>query len=89
MGIALQGSTMKHGISLHTLLRKSADLSGPCVLIAGDMQGAIFGGLLDCPLKPPPRRKYLGTNQTFVFTTVDGLPRLFKATDCYHIVFAS
>ncbi|KAK1304897.1 hypothetical protein QJS10_CPB11g01150 [Acorus calamus] len=73
-------STLKHGISLQTLLRKSADLSGPCLLITGDMQGAIFGGLLDCPLKPTAKRKYQGTNQTFVFTTIYGEPRLFRAT---------
>ncbi|KAF8401979.1 hypothetical protein HHK36_012930 [Tetracentron sinense] len=73
-------STLKHGISLRTLLRKSIDLSGPCLLIVGDMQGAVFGGLLECPLKPTVKRKYQGTNQTFVFTTIYGEPRLFRAT---------
>lgn len=73
-------STLKHGISLRTLLRKSADLSGPGLLIVGDRKGAVFGGLLDCPLKPCPKRKYQGTNQTFVFTTKYGEPRLFRAT---------
>ncbi|XP_021607085.1 uncharacterized protein LOC110611213 isoform X3 [Manihot esculenta] len=75
-----EGSTLKHGISLRTLIRKSADLPGPCVLIVGDRQGAVFGGLLECPLKPTPKRKYQGTNQTFVFTTIYGEPRLFRAT---------
>ncbi|XP_043722759.1 oxidation resistance protein 1 isoform X2 [Telopea speciosissima] len=73
-------STLKHGISLRTLLRKSADLSGPCLLIVGDMEGAVFGGLLECPLKPTAKRKYQGTNQAFVFTTIYGEPRLFRAT---------
>lgn len=73
-------STLKHGISLQTLLRRSADLSGPCLLVVGDMQGAVFGGLLDNPPKPTPRRKYQGTSQTFVFTTIYGEPRLFRAT---------
>ncbi|XP_059653014.1 uncharacterized protein LOC132300088 [Cornus florida] len=73
-------STVKHGISLRTLIRKSADLSGVCLLIAGDMQGAVFGGLLECPLKPTAKRKYQGTNQTFVFTTIYGEPRLFRST---------
>lgn len=73
-------STLKHGISLRTLIRKSADLSGPCLLIAGDRKGAIFGGLLECPLRPSPKRKYQGTNQTFVFTTIYGEPRLFRPT---------
>ncbi|CAN0904867.1 Oxidation resistance protein 1 [Linum grandiflorum] len=73
-------STLKHGISLRTLIRKSADLSGPCLLIAGDRQGAIFGGLVDCPLRATSKRKYQGTNQSFVFTTIYGAPRLFRPT---------
>lgn len=73
-------STVKHGISLRTLIRKSADLPGPCLLIAGDMKGAVFGGLLECPLRPTAKRKYQGTNQTFVFTTIYGEPRLFRPT---------
>ncbi|KAK7279189.1 hypothetical protein RJT34_24235 [Clitoria ternatea] len=73
-------STLKHGISLCTLLRNSAKLSGPGLLIVGDMQGAVFGGLLDCPLKPTAKRKYQGTNETFVFTTIYGQPRLFRPT---------
>ncbi|XP_057957415.1 uncharacterized protein LOC131150607 [Malania oleifera] len=73
-------STLKHGISLRTLIRKSADLSGPCLLVVGDMQGAVFGGLLECPLNPTSKRKYQGTNQTFVFTTIYGEPRLFRPT---------
>ncbi|GMH28542.1 hypothetical protein Nepgr_030385 [Nepenthes gracilis] len=73
-------STLRHGISLRTLIRKSSDLSGPCLLIVGDMKGAVFGGLLECPLKPSEKRKYQGTNQTFVFTTIYGVPRLFRPT---------
>uniref|UniRef100_A0A175YQ23 TLDc domain-containing protein n=1 Tax=Daucus carota subsp. sativus TaxID=79200 RepID=A0A175YQ23_DAUCS len=72
------GSTVKHGISLRTLIRKSGDLPGPCLLITGDMQGAIFGGLFESPLAPTAKQKYQGTNQTFVFTTIDGGPRLFR-----------
>ncbi|QCE05130.1 exosome complex component MTR3 [Vigna unguiculata] len=73
-------SSMKHGISLRTLLRNSAKLSGPGLLIVGDTQGAVFGGLVFCPLKPTFKRRYQGTNQTFVFTTVYGQPRLFRPT---------
>ncbi|KAG1354019.1 oxidation resistance protein 1 [Cocos nucifera] len=73
-------STWKHGISLHTLMHRSVNLPGPCLLIVGDMQGAIFGGLLDSPLRPTAKRKYQGTIQTFVFTTIYGDPRLFRAT---------
>ncbi|XP_020225296.1 oxidation resistance protein 1 [Cajanus cajan] len=73
-------STLKHGISLRTLLRNSAKLSGPGLLIVGDKQGAVFGGLLNCPLNPTAKRKYQGTNQTFVFTTIYSQPRLFRPT---------
>ncbi|KAK6646000.1 hypothetical protein PHAVU_L001844 [Phaseolus vulgaris] len=73
-------STLKHGVSLRTLIRKSAELSCPGLLIVGDMKGAVFGGLLECPLKPTAKRKYQGTNETFVFTTVYGQPRLFLPT---------
>ncbi|KAL8542894.1 hypothetical protein ACS0TY_003686 [Phlomoides rotata] len=81
-------STARHGISLQTLLRKSVSLTGPCLLITGDKQGAVFGGLLDCPLKPTSKRKYQGTVQSFVFTTIYGEPRLFRPTGklitCYY-----
>ncbi|CAM8992859.1 unnamed protein product [Rhodiola kirilowii] len=73
-------STLKHGTSLRTLIRQSSQLSGPSLLIVGDTQGAVFGGLLECPLKPTARRKYQGTNQTFVFTNIYGEPRLFRPT---------
>ncbi|KAL8262822.1 hypothetical protein R6Q59_024171 [Mikania micrantha] len=73
-------STLRHGISLRTLIRKSSDLSGPCLLITGDTQGAVFGGLLNGPLIPTPKRKYQGTYETFVFTTLYGAPRLFRPT---------
>ncbi|KAI9194710.1 hypothetical protein LWI28_008502 [Acer negundo] len=80
-------STLKHGISLRTLLRKSADLSGPCILIVGDSKGAVFGGMLECPLKPTSKRKYQGTNQAFVFTTIYGEPRIFRPTGANRYYF--
>lgn len=40
----------------------------------------MFGGLLNGPLRPTEKRKYQGTNQTFVFTTIYGEPRLFRPT---------
>ncbi|CAK9329228.1 unnamed protein product [Citrullus colocynthis] len=80
-------STMKHGISLQTLIRNSHNLPGPCLLIVGDTRGAIFGGLLECPLKPTAKRKYQGTHQTFVFTTKYGDPRLFRATGANHYYY--
>ncbi|KAM7261523.1 hypothetical protein ACFE04_008890 [Oxalis oulophora] len=81
-------STQKDGISLRTLIRKSSDLPGPCLLIVGDVKGAVFGGMIECPLVPTPKRKYQGTNQTFVFTTIYGAPRLFRPTGAnrfYHM----
>ncbi|KVI08066.1 TLDc [Cynara cardunculus var. scolymus] len=61
------GSTVKHGISLRTLIRNSCDLPGPCLLITGDTKGAVFGGLLNSPLTPTPQRKYQakGANRYF------------------------
>ncbi|KAI3826669.1 hypothetical protein L1987_00721 [Smallanthus sonchifolius] len=73
-------STLRHGISLRTLIRKSSDLAGPCLLVTGDTQGAVFGGLLNGPLTPTPKRKYQGTYETFVFTMLYGAPRLFRPT---------
>ncbi|GJT16835.1 TLD domain-containing protein 2 isoform X1 [Tanacetum coccineum] len=74
-------STLKHGMSLRTLIRNTSDLSGPCLLITGDTKGAVFGGLLNCPLMPTPTRKYQGTFQTFVFTTLYGPPTFFRPTE--------
>ncbi|CAI8601884.1 unnamed protein product [Vicia faba] len=73
-------STLKHGISLRTMIRKTAQITTPALLVAGDMQGAVFGALLDCPLIPTTRPKYQGTHQTFVFTNVYGHPRIFLPT---------
>ncbi|KAL0365496.1 UNVERIFIED_CONTAM: hypothetical protein Sangu_0647200 [Sesamum angustifolium] len=86
-----EGSTARHGISLQTLLRKSSGLTGPCLLITGDRQGAVFGGLLDCPLKPTAKRKYQFVNRFLsdlsdrehiraLFSTIYGEPRLFRPT---------
>ncbi|XP_071709401.1 uncharacterized protein [Rutidosis leptorrhynchoides] len=80
-------STLKHGISLRTLIRSTCDLSGPCLLITGDTKGAVFGGLLNCPLTPTPTRKYQGTYQTFVFTTLYGPPTLFRSTGANRYFF--
>lgn len=73
-------STWKHGISLHTLYRRSTYCTGPCLLVVGDRQGAVFGGLLAGPLRPTSSKKYQGTNDTFVFTNVSGTPVLFRPT---------
>ncbi|XP_051146711.1 uncharacterized protein LOC127262186 [Andrographis paniculata] len=76
----LMYSTVRDGISLQTLFRKSNGATGPCLLITGDKKGAVLGGLIECPLKPTAKRKYQGTNQSFVFTTLYGEPRIFRPT---------
>jgi len=73
-------STWKHGISLHTLYRRSTLCPGPCLLVVGDRQGAVFGGLLAGPLSPTSSKKYQGTTDSFVFTNVSGTPVLFRPT---------
>uniref|UniRef100_A0A6N2MTT4 Uncharacterized protein n=1 Tax=Salix viminalis TaxID=40686 RepID=A0A6N2MTT4_SALVM len=35
--LTVEGRTLRHGISLHTLVRKSAALSGPCFLVPTDI----------------------------------------------------
>ncbi|KAL2651256.1 hypothetical protein R1flu_019384 [Riccia fluitans] len=76
-------STAKHGISLLTLYRKAAILPGPCLLVAGDRLGAIFGGLLSSPLKPTLKQKYQGRNESFVFTNVAGDPKVYRSTEIH------
>ncbi|XP_057826576.2 uncharacterized protein LOC131038229 isoform X1 [Cryptomeria japonica] len=73
-------STRKHGISLLTLYRRSAYCPGPCLLVVGDHQGAVFGGLLAAPLLPTSSKKYSGSNDNFVFTNVSGRPIMFRPT---------
>lgn len=73
-------STRKHGISLLTLYRRSTQCPGPCLLVVGDHQGAVFGGLLAAPLLPTSSKKYSGSNENFVFTNVSGRPIMFRPT---------
>ncbi|XP_019181346.1 PREDICTED: nuclear receptor coactivator 7 [Ipomoea nil] len=80
-------STDRDGISLRTLIHKSADTSGPCLLITGDKEGSVFGGLLEAPLTPTAKPKYQGTNQSFVFTTLYGEPRMFRPTGANRYFF--
>ncbi|XWS41563.1 hypothetical protein CRYUN_Cryun17cG0092900 [Craigia yunnanensis] len=72
-------STWRHGISLSTLYRRSMLWSGPSLLVVGDRKGAVFGGLVEAPLKPT-NKKYQGTNSTFVFTDIPGEPVIFRPT---------
>ncbi|EOX92116.1 TLD-domain containing nucleolar protein, putative isoform 1 [Theobroma cacao] len=72
-------STWRHGISLSTLYRRSMLWPGLSLLVVGDRKGAVFGGLVEAPLKPT-NKKYQGTNSTFVFTNRPGDPVIFRPT---------
>ncbi|KAL4645359.1 hypothetical protein ACB092_02G229700 [Castanea dentata] len=73
-------STWRHGISLSTLYRRSMLWPGSSLLVVGDHQGAVFGGMVEAPLRPTDKRKYQGTNDTFVFTNKSGHPDIFRPT---------
>lgn len=70
-------STEKHGMSLLTLYRNSNMISGPLLLVAGDKEGAVFGGLITSNLVPSPKRKYQGSSESFVFSNVSGKSKIF------------
>ncbi|GBG65176.1 hypothetical protein CBR_g49969 [Chara braunii] len=73
-------STERHGISLHTLYRRSALIPGPTLLVVRDTKGAVFGGFASAPLKPSSRKKYQGGAESFVFKEVDGELTLYRQT---------
>ncbi|XP_077213298.1 TLD-domain containing nucleolar protein [Tasmannia lanceolata] len=73
-------STWRHGISLSTLYRRSMLCPGYCLLVVGDRRGGVFGGLVEAPLRPTNKRKYQGTNNTFVFTNISGHVDVFCPT---------
>ncbi|CAN6484720.1 unnamed protein product [Victoria cruziana] len=73
-------STWKHGISLSTLYRRSAVCPGYYLLVVGDRKGAVFGGLMEAPLRPTSRRKYQGSSNSFVFTDISRIPVVFRPT---------
>ncbi|XP_027366649.1 TLD domain-containing protein 2-like [Abrus precatorius] len=73
-------STWKHGISLSTLYRRSMIWPGLSLLVVGDRKGAVFGGMVEAPLRPSNKRKYQGTNNTFVFTNTSGCPVIYRPT---------
>ncbi|KAE9602839.1 hypothetical protein Lal_00049813 [Lupinus albus] len=73
-------STWKHGISLSTLYRRSMLWPGTSLLVVGDRKGAVFGGLVEAPLIASNKRKYQGTNNSFVFTNISGHPVIYRPT---------
>lgn len=73
-------STWRHGISLSTLYRRSNLCPGLSLLVVGDRKGAVFGGLVEAPLRPSTKKRYQGSNKTFVFTNTSGRPVIFRPT---------
>ncbi|KAI4317261.1 hypothetical protein L6164_025147 [Bauhinia variegata] len=73
-------STWRHGISLATMYRRSMLWPGLSLVVVGDRKGAVFGGLIEAPLKPSNKKKYQGTNNTFVFTNTSGHPVIYRPT---------
>nr|KAJ0224206.1 hypothetical protein LSAT_V11C100033200 [Lactuca sativa] len=51
-------STWRHDISLSTLYRRSNLCPGLSLLVVGDRKGAVFGGLVEAPLKPSTKKRY-------------------------------
>ncbi|XP_066319573.1 oxidation resistance protein 1-like [Miscanthus floridulus] len=73
-------STWRHGISLSTLYRRSMLCPGFSLLVVGDKEGTIFGGLVEAPLQPSSSKKYQGTNNSFVFTNLHNHPVIYRPT---------
>nr|XP_043632363.1 oxidation resistance protein 1 [Erigeron canadensis] len=73
-------STWRHGISLSTLYRRSSLCSGLSLLVVGDRNDAVFGGLVEAPLRPSTKKRYQGSNNTFVFTNTPGCTVVFRPT---------
>ncbi|CAA0838144.1 TLD-domain containing nucleolar protein [Striga hermonthica] len=53
---------------------------GLSLLVVGDRNGAIFGGLVEAPLRPSSKRRYQGSNNSFVFSNNSGHPLIFRPT---------
>ncbi|GKD11285.1 oxidation resistance protein 1-like protein [Tanacetum coccineum] len=77
---ALLCSTWRHSISLSTLYRRSSLCSRLSLLVVGDTKGVAFGGLVEAPLRPSTKKRYQGSNNTFVFTNASGYPVIFRPT---------
>uniref|UniRef100_A0A803KSK3 Oxidation resistance protein 1 n=1 Tax=Chenopodium quinoa TaxID=63459 RepID=A0A803KSK3_CHEQI len=91
MGVALQHVEAWH-ITLNPVPEKHAllwlepagiffsTLYLPISIVVGDRGGAVFGGLVEAPLKPSKSRRYQGSNSTFLFTDVPGQPIIYRPT---------
>ncbi|VFQ70144.1 unnamed protein product [Cuscuta campestris] len=82
-------STWRNGISLSTLYRRSMLWPGLSLLVVGDRDGTVFGGLVEAPLRATTKRRYQGTNASFVFTNVSGDPIIFRPTGIAFLHFST
>ncbi|KAJ8546570.1 hypothetical protein K7X08_032644 [Anisodus acutangulus] len=57
-------------------------------MVVGDRNGGVSGGLVDAPLKPTTKRRYQGTNNSFVFSDVSGQPAIFRPTETSDIILS-
>uniref|UniRef100_A0A453R588 TLDc domain-containing protein n=1 Tax=Aegilops tauschii subsp. strangulata TaxID=200361 RepID=A0A453R588_AEGTS len=81
-------STWRHGVSLSTLYRRSMLCSGDSLLIIGDKKGAVFGGLVEAPLRPIMQRKYqVSLPHIFLWCFFDVYSTLQGYTDCVYAIF--
>ncbi|GJT79232.1 oxidation resistance protein 1-like protein [Tanacetum coccineum] len=48
--------------------------------VVGDTKGVVFGGLVEAPLRPSTKKRYQGSNNTFVLTNASGPPVIFRPT---------
>ena len=60
-------STYRDGISLQTLLRKSCEVDGPCVLVIKEPNGHLLGGFTMHAWKHVSAYSHSGTGESFVF----------------------
>ncbi|GJR53434.1 RNA-directed DNA polymerase, eukaryota, reverse transcriptase zinc-binding domain protein [Tanacetum coccineum] len=68
MGIAL---TWRHGISLSTLYRRSSLCSRLSLLVVRDTKGAVFGGLVEAPLRSSTKNRYQMQRFSFCFVEIE------------------
>ncbi|CAI5495768.1 unnamed protein product [Closterium sp. Naga37s-1] len=55
-------------------------MPGPCLLVVTEDNGTVFGGFSSQALVASNRRKYQGSSDVFVFTTITGEPTVYKVT---------
>ncbi|GJV77722.1 DNA repair protein RAD50 [Tanacetum coccineum] len=70
---------MVHGLS--TLYRRSSLCSGLSLLVVGDTKGAVFGGLVEAPLRPSTKKRYQMHGFSFCFVEFEVPEAVQKAIE--------